>query len=181
MRSVCPRAPVCPVCPVCVPAPPGVFLPVIASSCEIESAGPSQSVQLFHVPPRAHSSAGSPSDSAAPVQTQVYITSTEYSTLRGSGGTRFAIVSASRHNPYTPNHIHDCARPLLGKSAIVPCVLVPGLFYQGSWNKSGKRKEELREEYSPPRRSTPTLRLTRHHRRPRLQIQTHRSLPESAR
>ena len=29
MSSVCPRAPVCPVCPVFVPAPPGVFLPVL--------------------------------------------------------------------------------------------------------------------------------------------------------
>ena len=33
----------------------------------------------------------------------------------------------------------------------------------------------------PPRRSTPTLCLTRHHQRPRLQVQAHRGLPESAR
>ena len=66
--------------------------------------------------------------------TQVLSTCTVLFGVRAGPDSRY---SASRHNPYTPNHIHDCARPLLGKSAIVPCVLVPGLFYQGSFNKSG--------------------------------------------
>ena len=73
-----------------------------------------------------------------------------YSVLFGVRAGPDSRYSASRHNPYTPNHIHDCARPLLGKSAIVPCVLVPGLFYQGSFNKRrerGKEVEELKEEY----------------------------------